>query len=104
MIVNINSLKEISEKNNELESLNLSGNLIDNADILKKNIFPKMKEINLDQNNLMQKNIDEIKNIIMNNRKVNYHKKNIEINVEEDLAEFEIFLDLKKWGKRFMEI
>lgn len=104
MIVNINSLKEISEKNNELESLNLSGNLIDNADILKKNIFPKMKEINLDQNNLMQKNIDEIKNIIMNNRKVNYHKKNIEINVEEDLAEFEIFLDLKKWGKRFMII
>ena len=100
MIVNINSLKEISEKNNELESLNLSGNLIDNADILKKNIFPKMQEIKLDKNNLMQKDIDEIKDIIMNNRKVNCHKKNIEINEEEDLAEFENFFRFKKMRKK----
>jgi len=75
-IDNIDSLKEISENNKEIECLNLSNNSIDNADILKNNIFPKIQEINLDQNNLLQRDIDEIKNIKMDKNKINYSNKN----------------------------
>ena len=93
-IDNIDSLKEISENNKEIECLNLSNNSIDNADILKTNIFPKIQEINLDQNNLLKKDIDEIKNIKMDKNKINYSNKNkikYWINIKEDLAEINKF-------------
>ena len=97
-IDNIDSLKEISENNKEIESLNLSKNSIDNADILKTNIFPKIQEINLDQNNLLQKDIDEIKNIKIDKSKINFKNKNKtkhEINIKEDLAEIHNFFRIK---------
>ena len=102
----IDSLKEISENNKEIESLNLSNNSIENAEILKKNIFPKMQEINLDQNNLLQKDIDEIKNIIIDKSKINCNNKyniNNVINIDKDLAEFENFFRIKKKGKIIYE-
>ena len=43
---------------------------------MKNNIFPKIQEINLDQNNLLQRDIDEIKNIKMDKNKINYSNKN----------------------------
>ena len=102
-IVSIGSLKEISENNKEIESINLSNNSINNDDILKTNIFPKMKEINLDQNNLLQKDIDEIKNIIMDKNKIKiiYNNKNNDIRIAEDLTEFKNFVKIEINGKIF---
>ena len=56
----------MSKANNKIEIINLNNNLIANVEILKLNIFPFIKEINLDNNNLIQKDIDEIKELIIN--------------------------------------
>ena len=65
-INNISPLKELSKANNKIEIINLNNNLIENVEIIKSNIFPFIKEINLDNNNLIQKDIDEIKELIIN--------------------------------------
>ena len=67
-IKNINSLKTSSEENKLIEKINLNNNLIENVDILKENIFPKMVEINLDNNKINEKDINEIQKLIINNR------------------------------------
>ena len=65
-INDIKALKKISENNNKIEKINLNNNLIKNIDILKENIFPYIIEINLDNNNIIQKDLEEIKMIILN--------------------------------------
>lgn len=70
-IKNISPFKEISEKNNKIEFINISNNSIENVDILKTNIFPFVKEINLDNNNIIIKDIEEIKEIINKNNNHN---------------------------------
>ena len=59
-INNINGLKSISKYNNKIEKLYLNNNMIKDVKILKENIFPNIIEINLDNNNIIQKDIDEI--------------------------------------------
>ena len=79
-INNINSLKRISKINNKLEKIKLNNNMIKDVEIIKENIFPYIIEINLDNNNINKKDIDEIKMMIINN------KKKIKMNEIEDLA------------------
>ena len=63
-IENINSFKDFSKKEQKIETILLNNNEIRNADVFKKKIFPCIKEINLDENNLAAKDIQEIKDII----------------------------------------
>ena len=70
-IKDISSLKEISENNKGIEKINLSNNSINEVEILKKDIFANIIEINLDNNNLIKKDIEEIKDII---KKINDSK------------------------------
>lgn len=68
-IEDITPLKKISESNKEIEKLNLNNNSIYNIDLLKENIFPKIREINIDNNLLFYKDIEEIKSVIKSNNK-----------------------------------
>jgi Leucine-rich repeat (LRR) protein len=68
-INNINELKSISKYNNKIEKLYLNNNMIKDVKILKENIFPNIIEINIDNNNIIQKDIDDIKMMIINNKK-----------------------------------
>jgi len=70
-IIDIKPLNQLAKKDNKIEIINLSNNSIENAQILTKNIFPNIQEINLDNNNVLQKDIEEIKNIIFNHKKKN---------------------------------
>ena len=79
-INNINSLKSISKINNKLEKIKLNNNMINDVEIIKENIFPYIIEINLDNNNIIKKDIDEIKMMIINN-----NKKEIKMNKIENL-------------------
>ena len=79
-INNINSLKSISKINNKLEKIKLNNNMIKDVEIIKENIFPYIIEINLDNNNIIKKDIDEIKMMIINN-----NKKEIKMNKIENL-------------------
>ena len=77
----INDIKAL-ENNKQLEKINLSNNEIKDVEVLKKNIFPNIIEINLDNNNIIKKDIDEIKNIIKENLKIIPYKGN------EDLRKY----------------
>ena len=69
-IENINVLKEIMKNNKNLEKINLENNLIKNIEILKdKNlIIPiKLKSINLDNNHIIEKDFEEVYDIINKN-------------------------------------
>ena len=54
-IIKIDELKNISENNNKIEILYLNDNMIEDAEILKQNIFPNIIEVNLDNNNIIKK-------------------------------------------------
>ena len=55
---------ECSKKEKKIETILLNNNNISNADVFKKKIFPLIKDINLDENKLLEKDIKEIKDII----------------------------------------
>ena len=63
-IEDISPFEEYSKNEQKIETILLNNNKISNADIFKKKIFPFMKDINLDENKLLQKDIQEIKDII----------------------------------------
>ena len=75
-INNINSFEDFSKKEQKIETILLNNNEINNADVFKKKIFPYIKEINLDENKLFPKDIQEIKDIIngIKRKKVNFKK------------------------------
>jgi hypothetical protein len=80
-INNINSFKDFSKKEQKIETILLNNNEINNADIFKVKIFPFIKEINLDENNLLAKDIQEIKDVIkgikrIKKKKFNFNKMN----------------------------
>jgi hypothetical protein len=86
-IENINSFKEFSEKKQKLETILLNNNKISNADIFKVKIFPCIKEINLDENNLLPKDIQEIQDVIrgikkIKKKKLNYNRTSINFHEE----------------------
>ena len=88
----LDELKIISEKNNKIETLNLNDNMIEDVEILKQNIFPNIIEINLDNNNIIKKEIEEIKMMIEKNK----NKKNkieciINYYVNEDNTQIRLF-------------
>ena len=86
-IENINSFKEFSEKKQKLETILLNNNKISNADIFKKKIFPYIKEINLDENYLFQKDIEEIQDVIKGIKRIKKKKMNLNrtsINFDEE--------------------
>ena len=68
-INDITAFKQISQKEQKIEVILLNNNKINNADIFKNKIFPFIKDINLDENRLLQKDIEEIKDII-NGKKI----------------------------------
>ncbi len=70
-INNIDKLKIISEYNNKIEKLYLNNNNIKNVDALKGDIFPYIIEINLDNNCIIKKELEEIK-LIVNEKKKKY--------------------------------
>jgi len=74
-IIDIISFKEFSQKEQKIETILLNNNEIKNADIFKKKIFPYIKEINLDENHLLQKDIQEIKDVIKGIKRIK--KKNL---------------------------
>jgi hypothetical protein len=86
-IENINSFKEFSEKKQKLETILLNNNKISNADIFKVKIFPCIKEINLDENNLLPKDIQEIKDVIrgikrIKKKKLNFNRSSVGLGEE----------------------
>ena len=72
-ITSILNLKNIMKKNKKLETLNLSHNLIQkdkvNVDEINDNDFQYVKEINLDKNKEIEKEFEEIKEILNLNQK-----------------------------------
>jgi len=70
-INDLKPLKEISKNNKGIKEINLRNNEIEDAEILKHDIFPCISKINLENNkNLIQKDIDEIINIIKERKKL----------------------------------
>ena len=65
----LDALKAISENNIKIEILYFNNNKIEDVEILKQNIFPNIIEINLDNNNIIKKEIEEIKKIIQKKKK-----------------------------------
>ena len=87
-INNINPLKEISENNKEIREINLRNNDIRDVEILKLDIFPCISRINLENNKkLIQKDIDEIINIIKQRKKLYNNNKDDFRNYYEILEE-----------------
>ena len=68
-IENINPIGTIMKNNKQLETINFENNNIKNVEVLKKNtITISIKQINLNNNNIIKKDIEAIYNIIaMNN-------------------------------------
>ena len=75
-IENINPFKDFSKNEQKIEKILLNNNEIGNADVFKKKIFPYIKEINLDENHLLKKDIEEIQDIINGVKRMK--KKNLE--------------------------
>ena len=69
-INNINILKEIIETNKSICQINLSNNNINKENNLKEIIYTREIEINLD-NNLILKDIEDIKNVLKKNKNTN---------------------------------
>ena len=59
-------MKGLLEQNINIENINLSNNLIKqiNVNELKENVFQRLKEINLDNNKIIEKDFEEIRKII----------------------------------------
>ena len=75
-INDLKALKEISKNNKEIKEINLRNNEIKDVEILKHDIFPCMSKINLENNKiLIQKDIDEIINIIKQRKKLCHDNK-----------------------------
>ena len=71
-ITNILNLKDVFKTNKKIEKLNLSHNLINkvNVDEINDNAFQYVKEINLEGNKQIKKEIKEIKDILDLNKKI----------------------------------
>ena len=95
-INNINVFEEISKKNKDLEVILLNNNKIENADIFKKKLFEKIKEINLENNRLIKSDLDEIKKIIEDSIK-NINIFNIIYKLDKSNYKIKLF------GKKFIE-
>ena len=75
-INDLKSLEEISKNNKDIKEINLRNNEIRDVEILKLDIFPYISKINLENNkNLIQKDIDEIINIIEKRKKLCHDNK-----------------------------
>ena len=95
-INNINVFEDISKKNKDLEVILLNNNEIENADVFKKKIFKKIKEINLENNRLVKSDLDEIKRIIGDSiNKNNKFKLVYKLNKSNN--------KIKLFGKEFIE-
>ena len=108
-IIEINSLRDILETNPNIREINLNNNEIKSVDVLTKNKFPRLMMIKLDNNNLIKKELDEIKRKLkikeciltykLNKKKINLfgtifvrnnkNNVNMEINgIEKELKEY----------------
>ena len=86
-IKDITPIKQLTKNNKKLENLNLGNNEIKDVKILKENIFTTVIDINLDNNNIIKKDIEEIKDIIKKNKKEKLCRKNEDFrNNEEKLC------------------
>lgn len=75
-INDLKPLEEISKNNKDIKEINLRNNEIRDVEILKLDIFPYISKINLENNkNLIQKDIDEIINIIKQRKKLCHDNK-----------------------------
>ena len=100
-IENINSFKDFSKKEQKIETILLNNNEIRNADVFKKKIFPCIKEINLDENNLAAKDIQEIKDIINGVKRIKKKKIGRSISVFKSQ---EIKKDFEKEEKKELKL
>ena len=86
-IKDITPIKQLTKNNKKLENLNLGNNEIKDVKILKENIFTTVIDINLDNNNIIKKDIEEIKDIIKKNNEEKLCRKNEDFrNNEEKLC------------------
>jgi len=86
-IEDITPIKQLTKNNKKLENLNLGNNEIKDVKILKENIFTTVIDINLDNNNIIKKDIEEIKDIIKKNNEEKLCRKNEDFrNNEEKLC------------------
>ena len=86
-IEDITPIKQLTKNNKKLENLNLGNNEIMDVKILKENIFTTVIDINLDNNNIIKKDIEEIKDIIKKNNEEKLCRKNEDFrNNEEKLC------------------
>jgi Leucine-rich repeat (LRR) protein len=67
-IQDITPLGDMMNENRQIQLLNLDNNEIRKVEPLKNNISINVKDISLDNNQLIQKDIEEIKNIISENK------------------------------------
>jgi len=84
-------LKQLSKNNKKIEKINLGNNEIKDIKILKENIFTTFIDINLDNNNIIKKDVEEIKDLINLNNKEAFYRKN-----EDFRKYYEIF---EKFGE-----
>ena len=105
-INNIKPLKEIINNNIGIIKIDLKNNLIKDIEVIKNSLFPSSIDINLDNNLIIKKDLDEIKSIInkKNNNKIKDSKlinnensgmlernKNINLNTNEELNSMKMF-------------
>ena len=95
-INNITPLGEAMKNNNGFEIINLNNNRIKNVESLKSNISKNIKEILLDNNKVLLKDIEEIKNIIMELNGGIYINKSIRTKDKEEKEKEKIFIIYKK--------
>ena len=63
-IKDVNALKPVLDKNKDIESIKLNNNLIKDISIFKENKFSQLKEINLDNNRILEKDFQDVKNML----------------------------------------
>ena len=63
-IKDINTLKTVLDNNKDIQSIKLNNNLIKDITIFKDNKFSQLKEINLDNNRILEKDFQEVKNML----------------------------------------
>ena len=92
-INDITPLKQLTKNNKKLENLNLGNNEIKDIKILKENIFTTFIDINLDNNNIIKKDIEEIKDLIKKNNEGKLYRKNENFRNYYDIREIDQPID-----------
>ena len=96
-INDIKPLKEIIQNNENIVHINLENNKINNVNILKEINFSRTIQINLDNNNILLKEIEDIKNLVIKTKSIN---NNLDLSTTKSTNKKLTFLFKKKINQR----